>query len=432
MGDGALIKTLLTIKNKWLILICGAMLVVISSASADIALEEFVPPNIDTMNGFDHLATGFPLTGYHDLLECEACHIGGVYEKLPTRCNYCHDNASAQGMSPGHVMVSGPCDICHTTLGFIENLEMDHSAIQGACYACHNGKSLKGKPVDHVRSSELCDACHTTMYWLPIIKVDHTQIFSNCGHCHNGIKVNGKHATHINSSNQCDACHHSSESWQVVVLTHDHVNGNCANCHRFTLKHPNSSNVCEACHNRFDWTQVVHVEHDQVFGNCGDCHDFPVQHPRSTVVCEECHSTSLWSELNVQHSQFVGRCVDCHQGDLPSNHVVPSNECGECHLDQANWLNSIEVDHKTVKAQCSGCHKINSGHMPVTTDCLGCHVVYSFGVIEINHNEITSQICVFCHDGEIATGMPKKHCATNPSCQNCHNTSEWDHARDCK
>ncbi|WP_455202000.1 hypothetical protein, partial [Kaarinaea lacus] len=74
----------------------------------------------DTVNveSFDHLTTGFPLTGAHSLIDCESCHIGGLFDELPTRCDKCHDGVFSIGVSSNHIPVTENCEVCHSTFGF--------------------------------------------------------------------------------------------------------------------------------------------------------------------------------------------------------------------------------------------------------------------------------------------------------------------------
>ena len=44
---------------------------------------------------FDHLKTGFPLTGKHAKTECESCHVRGIFEGTPVRCASCHERGTA-------------------------------------------------------------------------------------------------------------------------------------------------------------------------------------------------------------------------------------------------------------------------------------------------------------------------------------------------
>ena len=79
---------------KTSLLILFAWLLVPAYSSAEIAtLDEFKAFG----EKFDHLTTGFALTGEHRQLDCGECHIGGVFETLPRECDACHDNVIAVG-----------------------------------------------------------------------------------------------------------------------------------------------------------------------------------------------------------------------------------------------------------------------------------------------------------------------------------------------
>ena len=96
---------------------------------------------------FEHMRTGFVLTGMHERISCESCHVGGVFEGTPRSCETCH--------AP-----SGPWEASF-------------------------------KPNDHVPSSNACDDCHITSSWVPA-RFDHTGITSGCVRCHNGATAEGK------------------------------------------------------------------------------------------------------------------------------------------------------------------------------------------------------------------------------------------------
>ena len=120
----------------------------IASAAVDDATSLRDNEALD-LSTFDHLATGFALDGNHALVDCEACHVGGVFEGLPTTCESCHDNVFSVGKDSNHIPTTENCDVCHTALGFQSTAAttiMDHSLIgQLACSACHDGISATGK-----------------------------------------------------------------------------------------------------------------------------------------------------------------------------------------------------------------------------------------------------------------------------------------------
>ena len=85
-----------------------------------VVLSETVPGDdvVVEASAFDHSVTGFILEGQHSLLDCEGCHVGGLFDELPRQCDQCHDNVIAVGTPSTHIPVVGACDVCHSTLGF--------------------------------------------------------------------------------------------------------------------------------------------------------------------------------------------------------------------------------------------------------------------------------------------------------------------------
>ena len=54
---------------------------------------------------FDHLATGYALSGAHLGAPCESCHVRGVFKGTPRACEGCHSTGtrvSASAMPPSH------------------------------------------------------------------------------------------------------------------------------------------------------------------------------------------------------------------------------------------------------------------------------------------------------------------------------------------
>jgi len=247
---------------------------------------------------FDHLSTGFALTGHHKELACDDCHVSGFFEKLPTRCNACHDNIIAPGEPAGHVITILPCDICHTTLGFVEHLVMDHGVNTAPCVTCHDGLVGRGKGSLHIQTTSNCERCHGTAAWSPVLRVDHNEVFSNCIQCHDNNTAKGQGVSHIKTSARCETCHLiNANSWKMIVrVDHDQVMGACVQCHDNvvakgkSVNHLLSGELCEACHHvGFRWKDVFRVDHSQVSGVCDICHRKPPQHIRTVLRCEVCH-----------------------------------------------------------------------------------------------------------------------------------------------
>ena len=52
------------------------------------------PVRAQAPGSFDHLSTGFPLSGAHQVARCESCHVRGVFKGTPRQCASCHTSVS--------------------------------------------------------------------------------------------------------------------------------------------------------------------------------------------------------------------------------------------------------------------------------------------------------------------------------------------------
>jgi hypothetical protein len=171
---------------------------------------------------FDHdFDTGFSLTGSHQTISCESCHIRGIFKGTPRNCDGCHNGSIAPGKSATHISSLNSCNDCHGTLAWIPVAQMDHGSVIGTCDSCHV-KSSK-----HISTDGTCDSCHNSTAWSPVTQVDHTSVNGTCDSCH----VSDKTATHIASSNICDSCHSPSGWIPVAQMDHGSVIGACDSCH---------------------------------------------------------------------------------------------------------------------------------------------------------------------------------------------------------
>ncbi|HET9271082.1 MAG TPA: hypothetical protein VFO31_23060, partial [Vicinamibacterales bacterium] len=119
---------------------------------------------------FDHLTTGFELTGAHRVVPCESCHADAVFRGTPRRCESCHvigSRISATAKPADHVVSNNDCARCHTTSAWSPSLRYDHSDVTGNCASCHNGVQSAGKPPGHIATTQDCGACHRTTAWTP-------------------------------------------------------------------------------------------------------------------------------------------------------------------------------------------------------------------------------------------------------------------------
>ena len=223
-------------QGKWLSIVSLVLLLqcalLPTGASAKVGvLEEFEALG----EKFDHLTTGYELSGEHVYVDCGECHVGGVFETLPKQCDACHDNVIASGTPTIHVETNRSCDTCHTTAGFIATAIMDHSINEGPCASCHTGITAEGKSATHLLTTDICEGCHTTNYWSPVTNVDHDQVLGTCVSCHspNGIANTSKGTNHMPTSDICEVCHvEIGVIWTPVdTVDHGHVIGACSFCH---------------------------------------------------------------------------------------------------------------------------------------------------------------------------------------------------------
>jgi hypothetical protein len=217
-----------------------------------------VPTAAQQPKEFDHFLTGFPLTGAHNLIDCSACHRGGVFKGTPLQCARCHNGVRAQGKTPRHVATTADCDDCHTTTNFT-NARFDHWAITGPCTACHNNTTAVGKSASHIRSSEDCEACHSTTITWRVSRVDHSHVIGACTSCHNGSTASGKPGNHILTTQQCGICHNTN-TWAGARFDHTGAVGTCQSCHNGTTAAgqpadhiPTGGASCNNCHTTEAW-----------------------------------------------------------------------------------------------------------------------------------------------------------------------------------
>ena len=410
---------------------------------------------------FDHLTTGFALEGAHSLIDCESCHVGGVFDELPKQCESCHDGVFAIGVSSNHIPITDSCDVCHTTFGFESSASvagMDHSVIGNqSCVSCHDNVTATGKSPSHLPTSDLCEACHSVNTWTPAVFVNHDEVVGPCMVCHDGVQATGKDADHVQTTEDCDLCHLVT-SWLPAAVDHSSFSGNCITCHDGitasgkSANHLNTSNLCDACHEKFpaNWAPVAasSVDHSQVNGSCISCHDGilvpgkTANHIPATNQCNACHvpGPTPWAPVaasSVNHSEVIGTCISCHNNVIAPgkgpNHITSTDQCDACHLSPpaGSWMPFIApLDHTQTIGSCVSCHDGNiaigkPADHPLTTDvCEACHQAPPAGtwlpyITPVDHTQVLGS-CVSCHDGTLATGKPATHPPTSDVCEACH------------
>jgi hypothetical protein len=342
---------------------------------------------------FNHMKTGFPLTGVHTNVECETCHVGGIFKGTPTNCAGCHSagrRVVASFKPANHIITNEPCEACHTSTVTFLGARFNHIGVRpGSCQTCHNGGMGPGKPAGHVLTTASCDTCHRTGAWIPA-GYDHagrTIGDHSCATCH-GVTSIGKPSFHIATTAACDNCHHNFTTFFGAVF--DHLNSGvpitsgCVNCHggqsletksKTAGVHIPTNNGCENCHSISIFTSFAGASATMNHGieaaiRCDVCHSGSytsqgsklggamaktsiANHIPTTITgsldCNTCHTggTTTWSAVNMNHNGAITGCKTCHASGTPYN--IPNKKA---------------VTHESSTAtDCaqSGCHKPGVG-----------------------------------------------------------------------
>ena len=408
---------------------------------------------------FDHLKTGFALTGSHVQTRCESCHQNGIFKGTPRDCASCHVTGKrfARGnvaMPQKHLPTQLTCDSCHTTQTFV-GTKFSHSGVApGSCQTCHSGGLSTSKPANHIQTSASCDSCHRTTAWVPAASFDHAGVVAgSCATCHGAGRATGKSAQHMptNANQSCDSCHRGFTAWRPTAWNHTQmsVNGQCATCHSgsfppadgrptnhvpYTSIAMMASANCDSCHRGSfsSWANGrLHANYTVTTG-CATCHNGgflnAVGKPNTVVHngvtnCESCHNTAGWAGARVDHSTFTAatNCASCHNGTTaaarPAGHIpTGSTSCLSCHnVSPARWTPTKWTHTQMpVTAQCATCH---SGSYPPADGRPANHIPYQTVATTASAN------CDSCHRGSFTTwanGRLHGYFSISTGCVSCH------------
>ena len=388
---------------------------------------------------FNHMKTGFPLTGVHVSVECETCHVGGIFKGTPTACDGCHSpgrRVVAPFKSINHIVTNAACDTCHTNAVSFLGARFNHIGVQPkACITCHNGSMGPGKPSGHVATVSSCDTCHRSSAWIPA-GFDHPSanppVMGRCNQCHDGIQAVGKHSQHLVTTASCDSsgCHTNTNYVTFAGLQFNHAGvmpGACGTCH--------SGQTAGAP------TQTP--GHIPYTGNgCDNCHMTPpaatsfapatMNHTAvASLTCSKCHNGSYISQGALAKTNKV-------------NHVTTTQECNVCHHSYTTFLGAT-YDHTGVTSGCTNCHgtgangakmKTPGVHIPTSNSCESCHSTSVFTSFPgagstMNHVVESGQACSVCHSGSYTSQGSKyggakaktsvgNHIPVTTECGICH------------
>jgi hypothetical protein len=273
---------------------------------------------------FDHIQTGYNLTGAHILTRCESCHVQGVFKGTPRDCVTCHMAGNRMGATAKpaqHVPTTAPCESCHRTTGWIPASYSHAGVAPGTCMTCHNGTMSTGKPSGHVLTTSSCDTCHRTTAWSPA-GFNHIGVApGTCATCH-GVTATGKPNGHVATTDSCDKCHRTT-AWLPASFDHTGVvPGTCATCHNGTT----AKGVGGGNPSRYPLNSGLHV---------------------STILwpsCDSCHkSTTTFTGAYVHKSVVVppGSCTSCHFRNSHEGSGTKSCDSSGCHTSTSNWDSGV-------------------------------------------------------------------------------------------
>jgi hypothetical protein len=400
--------------------------------------------------GFNHLLTGFQLTGAHALKACPDCHKPEfitnaavkkkkfTYLGLNTTCLSCHADYHQKSLSPN-------CNNCHNNDNFKPATGFQHTSAKFQLHGMHE--------------QLLCIKCHPVTDKNGVKFQQFTGLkFASCNSCHTDPHQ-GKFGT------DCKSCH-SEESFMKVKgidnfdhartgfpLENKHRGVICSSCHKINLTDPLKHDHCTDCHKDYHLGQFTR---DGQVQDCNGCHTtlgftsfsytidqhnaakFPLEGSHLATPCIACHKKQeKWSFRSIGI-----KCIDCHQ-DIHAPNIspkyYPESSCTTCHNTSA-W-NEIKYDHAVTgwaltgphaTKSCRTCHFIKdkegqeaqrfSGMSPV---CASCHTDKHFGQFDVNG----ATDCLRCHDpnywaianfdhNKTAFKLDGKH--QNVPCLKCH------------
>jgi hypothetical protein len=281
---------------------------------------------------FDHMSTGFPLSGGHATTSCDTCHAGGVLKGTPRNCSGCHavgQRSLATPKSNSHLVTDSPCETCHFNSFTFLGARFNHGAvIPGQCDTCHNGRVAANKSARHIATTAACDQCHRSSAWIPATWN------------HTGAQYVGQ---------DCKVCHNGGAAVGYTSARHGVYSGV-------------GITACNVCHKNYVRFYSPYPQYN---------HSQP-----STVDCTSCH--------NGMHAPIKG---------IPSSHnlsLLSSPNCLSCH-SIATW--GQRMNHGVIAAgtQCKTCHlrgatnfagmrQVAYGHkgMTAANDCVPCHSAGNF------------------------------------------------------
>jgi len=367
-----------------------------------------------------HQENGFPLTGVHTTVSCNACHLSESelrFDRIGNDCKSCHLEDFNNTTNPNHTEAgfSNDCLECHdlhTPDWETDKVNHDFFPLTKGheiadCAKCHIGGDFANTPntcvachlpdfegtqnPNHVVAhfSNDCTLCHTTdPDWVPAQYTQHDAEYFPI--------YSGKHQ---GQWSECADCHTNASNYAEFSCTVCHLNPETDDGHDGVSGYVYENSACLACHPAGDVeTSFDHNESD-----------FPLTGAHITTDCIACHAGG--------YAGTPTDCASCHtdnfnQTSNPDHGSIGlSTDCASCHTTGPGWAPATFANHNDYYA-------LNGAHAAIANDCATCH--------NGDYNN-TPNTCAGCHTPEFNQTTDPNHAANQfpTDCATCHTESAW-------
>lgn len=340
---------------------------------------------------FDHNRDArFPLTGFHQVVECNECHPGRKYKLGEYRCYSCHEKDDV------HATVLGDdCSKCHETTGgaptFNHDVHTDfarygvHARVE--CERCHFLNPDGGSYADELKKlkaelsgtstagpesgEEELMVIRDRVARLPVIApagapldLKFRSAGAACEDCHPDPHK-------VRDNLDCGSCH-GFEQWTAPEKNGYHESAG------FALVGAHQVVACSLCH----------LGSGSLKGRgerCGGCHAQDDIHAGSFGAdCGRCHEQQFWVPTTFTHVdtgyvlEGIHRTLECRQCHQAGNYFIGSN-CYNCHLAdyrEADWHKGFDADLNRGKDVFIIHGGFNAQERSL--DCDACHNQFTF------------------------------------------------------
>jgi hypothetical protein len=281
-----------------------------------------------------HNRTAFPLEGRHRAVQCEACHLQGVYKGTPSKCFDCHWIRRQDDRY--RLQLGSTCETCHRPAAWTA-VQFQHAAVSA-------GFSLTGR-----HASLPCTSCHVNNVYKGAART--------CVGCHQTEYARTTSPNHVAAgfTTVCETCHRPT-AWAGAAFDHGALSGG------FRLVGRHTSATCSSCH--------VNNVYKGTARDCAGCHlgDYSRTSSPSHVVagfpttCETCHRAG---DTSWQQGRFT------HQFPITSGpHRRP---CSACHQTASYQMFTCLVCHEHDRATMDDKHRERAGYRYDSLACYSCH-----------------------------------------------------------